>query len=267
MEKILFSKAVTADPWLGTGSELSSCQRGTICTAFPSSPGDTGFAWRQMNREITTTRATSNIPINTVQEGVNPAFLGRSARAPVPVLRLPSPGLTVMPSPSGDVIGSTKPALTAYIAASVREATPILAKILRKWTFTVLELIYKSRAISLLLAPVATKCRISRSRSLNSLISGMKRSGSFVTANAQTKSHHQSRISSSKFDMRDGKQNLPCSSPVDYNIGQSRALSLSEKKRFPLTGRSDRFIIIPEHIILDPIYLVIKRRCPCQSKR
>src|SRR5690554_4922178 len=60
---------------------------------------------------------------------------------------------------------------TAYMAASVRELTPIFAKILRRCTFTVLALMYSFCAISLLLAPVATRLNISSSRSLSSICS------------------------------------------------------------------------------------------------
>ena len=60
----------------------------------------------------------------------------------------------------------TKPLRTANTVASVRDVTPILPKILRRWTLTVLMLIFSWYAICWFVAPVATNRRISRSRSL-----------------------------------------------------------------------------------------------------
>jgi hypothetical protein len=103
---------------------------------------------------------------------------GREVDLEVDVIATPSAALEVsgmemgMPSEgsAGEVL--TRPWLMAYKAASVRESTPILAKILRRWTLTVFGEMNNFRAISLLLRPVATSRRISSSRSLRSLFSG-----------------------------------------------------------------------------------------------
>ncbi len=84
---------------------------------------------------------------------------------------------------SGAVV-RTKPLWIAYMAASVREAAPILAKMFRKCTFTVLELMYKRFAISLLLVPVASNFRISCSRSVSSAVTSV--GSSFCILNAQS---------------------------------------------------------------------------------
>ena len=74
----------------------------------------------------------------------------------------------------------TQPSRIATIVASVRDSTPSLAKMLRRWTLTVFGLMNSSRAIWLLLAPVATSRKISNSRSLSGSFAPFISRGSFI---------------------------------------------------------------------------------------
>src|SRR3972149_8423752 len=132
-------------------------------------------AVRQPNKatKLSTIRATTTPPVNQRDRILWGVFPEGTVIAPSVVARPGTPSncplLAFMPGP-------TNPALTAYIAASVRVVTPILAKILRRCTLTVFVLIYSEDAISLLLTPVATRNKISLSRSLRSLMSVINRS-------------------------------------------------------------------------------------------
>jgi hypothetical protein len=86
---------------------------------------------------------------------------------------------------------STTPCSTPYITASVRDATPVFSKILLRCTLTVFGLIVSSWAISRLVRPVATRRRISFSRTLNGLFSVMNLYNVSFSKSNYTRGLHQ----------------------------------------------------------------------------